>query len=1506
MLIFHFSAVVTTCDLLNSSLTAAQLDKAARTAPLQPQAYRLLLPNWGYTLGTGATMKMMAQSMPFTVLATALLIATLSCCSAENVYCVTPTATSCSSCPHNSTNCTTLSEYAQEAELYFTSNTTMVFLPGDHTLDMNITVANVTSLTMRGESSLGNVAKVVCNGSVGFLFSDMERFIIHSLAFTACSRTYTIEVLDIASLILPVLPSTQYNFSIPIKYALLLQSTQYAELVNCSFHDNLGTALVVYNTNITLSGNTEFTHNYCESTSCVGGGGIAATGSNLTFTGDAMFIGNEANFGGAGIFMINSTMNSTGSIHFIRNSISGNTTIPEIPTFCLAAGIICASASSLHFNGTSNFINNSAQSSTVRRTGAICAINNVSLSFTGTNTFINNSAQKGGAIFGYFNTSLSFTGTNNFTNNSAQYFGGAIYVHNNSALSFNGINNFINNSAWYGGAIYAYINTSLSFSRTNNFIINSAQYEGGAIRAYINTSLSFSGTNNFINNSAKYRGGAIRAYKNTSLSLSGTNNFINNSARYGGAINAYINSALHFNGTSKFTNNSAQYEGGAIDAYINISLSFSGTNHFINNSAQYNGGAITGYFNTSLSFSGTNNFINNSAHFTWGGGSGGGGAIDVSYNSTLSFTGVTNFERNSATRGGGIYASYNSVLNISGTSNFSSNSAVRGGAIFLNNNITLTFDGAIHFTGNKHNTKVEVISNGGAMFLDVTSAFIILPNTTVCWVNNQATLGGAIFVSQTEGAIFFGDSCTQMHKFAEQEDCFFQLPDQGLSSTDVQLVFINNFADGAGSVLYGGAAPNCTLLGLAYIEDDNIISRICPDTPYICPCENADLNCSIQSEITHSMYPGEIFAVSVAASSQRNGNFSAIVRARIHDNPESKIDGFQYAQEIYANTCTPLYYTVFSPSDSVMLELYGEGPCSSFSYTLNISLNQNCPPGFDISEDKSCTCEQRLQRYTNLCNISSGNITRDSRKTFWVGYNEYDGLILHPNCPFDYCVNYSVNFSLNNTDVQCAYNRSGLLCGACKVNYSLVLGTSHCRKCNNNHVALIILFAVMGVVLVFLLVICKLTMATGTLSGLVFYANIVGVNRTIFLPEKSPALSIFIAWLNLDFGIETCFYDGLDAYSQTWLQFVFPVYIWVIVGLVIAVSNYSHRFANLLGKNPVPILATLILLSYAKILRTLIAAINFTYLEYPTNSSTVWLYDEYPTYNKSVWLFDANIDYLSDKHIPLFIVAVLVFLFLFLPYTFLLLFGQWLQAISHLRFFSWVNRLKPLMDSYHAPYKAKHRYWPGLLLVLRFVLLLAFAIEFSPQQDRTSINLLSILVVAGILQLWALISGGVYRDWCLDALEGSFVLNLTILAAANTYTRSHNVNRSRENQLEVGYTSVSIALITFIGILAYHIFQQLSHTKLWKKVPKLNLKFNKLNIKLNIKQAVNILDRTEHQCEATPNNTVTHTEVSLQEMQSSVLDHPERPRNTTSTDIVTDTETDLCELRSPLDTLDTK
>jgi len=212
-----------------------------------------------------------------------------------------------------------------------------------------------------------------------------------------------------------------------------------------------------------------------------------------------------------------------------------------------------------------------------------------------------------------------------------------------------------------------------------------------------------------------------------------------------------------------------------------------------------------------------------------------------------------------------------------------------------------------------------------------------------------------------------------------------------------------------------------------------------------------------------------------------------------------------------------------------------------------------------------------------------------------VGYDNYSqALILHPHCPFDYCkpATDHISFSLNSSDLQCENGRSGLLCGECKLGLSLALGSHKCIQCSNLHILLLFPFALAGIALVLLLLICKLTVAAGTINGVIFYANIVTVNHAIFFPpNQTNILMVFIAWLNL---IETCFFDGMDAYVKTWLQFIFPLYIWSLVGLIIIASNYSSRIGRLFGSNPVAVLATLFLLSYAK--RTIIASLFFTFL----------------------------------------------------------------------------------------------------------------------------------------------------------------------------------------------------------------------------------------------------------------------------------------------------------------------
>ena len=158
-----------------------------------------------------------------------------------------------------------------------------------------------------------------------------------------------------------------------------------------------------------------------------------------------------------------------------------------------------------------------------------------------------------------------------------------------------------------------------------------------------------------------------------------------------------------------------------------------------------------------------------------------------------------------------------------------------------------------------------------------------------------------------------------------------------------------------------------------------------------------------------------------------------------------------------------------------------------------------------------------------------------------------------------------------------------MLCGRCDNDYSLQLGGDRCIQCHDNrYVALLIVFAILGILLVAMITLFNLTVANGTINGLIFYANVVWINNAILFPQQGKNIGYYIitvpiAWINLDFGIETCFSQNLDQLTKSGLQFVFPVYILCIAGLIILVSWYSIKATRFFGRNSVAVLSTLIL-----------------------------------------------------------------------------------------------------------------------------------------------------------------------------------------------------------------------------------------------------------------------------------------------------------------------------------------
>ena len=355
-------------------------------------------------------------------------------------------------------------------------------------------------------------------------------------------------------------------------------------------------------------------------------------------------------------------------------------------------------------------------------------------------------------------------------------------------------------------------------------------------------------------------------------------------------------------------------------------------------------------------------------------------------------------------------------------------------------------------------------------------------------------------------------------------------------------------------------------------------------------------------------------------------------------------------------------------------------------------------------------------------------------------------------------------------------------------------------------------------------------------------------NHATFFPldTTNSFLSWFIAWINLDLGIETCFYNGLDAYVKTWLQFVFPLYIWFLVITIIVLSHYYTLAARLSGRNSVQVLATLFLISYAKLLRIIISLLQSTELNYPDKSV------------RKIWLYDGNVDYLKGKHIPLFIAALLLLL-ISLPYTAILIFIQYLQQKSNYRsrVLFWVKKLKPLFDAYTGPYKDRHRYWTGLLLLVRIILFLIFSMNIH---GSTNVNLLAISLTVLLLFMHVVIVGSVYQTWHMNIFEYSFFLNLGVLASATLYTSKI----TGRGQTTVAYTSVSIVFVLFIIIVVFHILTKLKSTQHWNWIS-VNI-VRKLRVKLSkLRSALKKLCCKERRPHQNTPPRVTHATVELRE-----------------------------------------
>ena len=675
---------------------------------------------------------------------------------------------------------------------------------------------------------------------------------------------------------------------------------------------------------------------------------------------------------------------------------------------------------------------------------------------------------------------------------------------------------------------------------------------------------------------------------------------------------------------------------------------------------------------------------------------------------------------------------------------------------------------------------------GGGIALYDSSHLLIKEHTNISFINNHASKsGGGIYVSQ-------------LVVLNIPTNCFFQVIP---NNANASLYFVNNTADISGDVLYGGNIDYCMnkpdFDHIFHYPQQTGLSVVSSDPIQVCFCESDRQNCSIAS-INIMVMPGINVNISLATVGLRNGLTEGVIKLTISDSSSTLQTDYNRIKSI----CTNVTFKLRSNSSLNTTQVYvtlersvSEPLSDPLAKVIKVTI-ESCPIGFPLVND-TCICNPELNSPSITCDINTQILTRDG--DMWIGYkNDLDCLIVYPNCPFDYCNSSNISFTFNYPSKQCLLNRSGILCGQCAEGLSLMLGSNQCGQCTNYNIVFIILFAVAGIALVAFVIVLNLTVSVGTINGLIFYANVVKIYEATIFPNGSiPILSQFISWLNLDLGIKTCFFDGMNSCSKTWLQFIFPGYVWFLLMLLIILSQYSSKVVRLMGRQAIPVLATMILLSYTKLIRTVFQILRYTNIECSGENNVMLLR----------WYIDANVQYLRDDcHVSLFLFSLVVLILLIIPYTIYLLTIPLFEGplSKYLCCYHKSTYMKAFFDAYGGPYKDKCRFWTGFLLLVRVVLALVVSLDTEATVQLDMLTSLLVLII-----LMYIFLRRVYRYVPLFYLELFFIINLLFLVHMNLQT-SENSKRQVSSIL-----LMSISFVVFCGIIFYHVWNCLlkSHLK---------------------------------------------------------------------------------------------
>ena len=666
------------------------------------------------------------------------------------------------------------------------------------------------------------------------------------------------------------------------------------------------------------------------------------------------------------------------------------------------------------------------------------------------------------------------------------------------------------------------------------------------------------------------------------------------------------------------------------------------------------------------------------------------------------------------------------ILYLSGNSSYTDNY----GSVFSAINTKVILSGQLLF---RNNTGIM----GAAFSLIGSSRFILQDGLVAVFNRNLAFISG--------GAIYAYNDITN--------ECM--LTPNG---SNISMLFQDNTATYSGNSIFSNNLYNCWSIMLPNnlpvqqaaelyhnISNGTLNGGLSTTVDKLCICQPNSSNCTILGDVI-IVHPGMTLYFSIAAFDA----FNQITYTEISLN--LVIEGLMTLQEnrlpslnwyidsngrsLSQGKCTLVNIPLFKRHDIVdthylALIIIGSITHQEYRHFQIHLLPSGCPVGFEFDQSTHrCDCSHLFYKlgYRPVCKITSdGYNPHITIKLAVKGLSNWIGVINSTNkfifgvsnvC-YRYC-NYNSHYEtfiihenmvmLTNSDDDygkkvnlCSHNREGPLCSQCAPGYSAVFGSVyHCKQCSNWWLLTLLVYGIAGPLLIYLLYTFNLTLTTGKINAIIFYAQILNINvpvpfmleierltlKTIYATVTGLLLLIN---LTIDFNLPLCLYNGMTELWKSGIGLMFPVYLLTIVIGLIIISRYSVRLSNRIADSSVQVLVTIVHLSVATLLSSTLDVFTPAYIY--TNTSDVPM---------KVWQNDGTVEYGKGGHLILMIVTGVVVGSILITYLTVLLAGRPLMKINKVR-----EYLRPIYEAIHAPYKRnKEFFFSSSIIFVVFIYLL--------------------------------------------------------------------------------------------------------------------------------------------------------------------------------------------------------